>query len=152
MKGVYTVSIPIAALAAAKTALYITAPATKVIEILSASLTNESNETNEQVECCLQRVNVLGAPTKTDVTPAKHENGDQAATATCAGNVTASEPSYVADTEIGREGFPSLGGWRFDPVPEERMYIPPSGTVGLRVLNSPTAFDAIAKLTFREIG
>lgn len=152
MRGVYTATIRITGLNSARTLMYITVQSTKVVEILSASLTNESNETNEQLLCTFQRITTLGTPTKTDIIPAKHENGDAAAGSTVAGNVTAAEPTYTADTEIGREGFSSLGGWYFDPTPEERPNIPPSGNLGLRMISTPTSFDAVVRVTFREVG
>lgn len=152
MRGVYTASYRISGLAAAKTLMYLTAPASAVVEILSASVTNEANETNEQILCTFQKIGTLGTPTATTVTPAKHEDGDQAAGSTVKANVTASEPTYTADTEIAREGTSSLGGWFYTPVPEERKYVPPSGSIGLRVINAPTSFDAVVRLTFREIG
>jgi hypothetical protein len=152
MRGVYTAKIRITGLTTARTLLYVTAPADKVVEILSASVTNASNETNEQMECCLQRVGTLGTPTATTVTPAKSEPGDQAAGSTVKGNVTASEPTYTADTDVGNEGAPSLGGWRFDPTPEERMLINGGGTTGLRLLAAVAALDAWVVINFREIG
>lgn len=153
MRGVYTAQIQATGQTAAKTAIYITAPATAAVEILSASLTNIDNETNEQLECCLQRVSSLGTPTGTSLTPSKSENGDQAAGSTAVGNVTASEPTYSNNTQVGREGFPSLGGWRYQPTPEERIVIPPGGTVGLRILTSTfTSLGWDAMIVFREIG
>jgi hypothetical protein len=152
MRGVYEATIPISGLAAAATLAYLTAPAGKVVEVLSASVTNRTNETNEQCECTIQRVTTLGTPTAATITPAKLEQGDQAAASTVKGPVTASEPTYTSGVEVGREGFPSLGGWRYQPVPEERLVIAPSDTWGLRLLNSPTAFDAVVRIVFREIG
>jgi hypothetical protein len=152
MRGVYTADVKISALAAAKTVIYITAPAAKVVEILSSVIENCSNETNEQLEATWQIVNALGTPTGTALTPAKHEAGDQAAGSTVVGDVTASEPSYVANTLNGRSGFSSLAGYMFAPLPEERPIIAPSATWGLRMLSTPTAFDAIVRVTFREIG
>jgi hypothetical protein len=152
MRGVYTATYRITGLSAARTLMYLKAPADKVLEILSASVTNEGNETNEQLLCTLQRITTEGTPTATAVTPARHEPGDQAAGATVKANVTASEPTYTADTEIGREGFSSLGGWYFDPTPEERPIIPGQGLMGLRLISTPAAFDGVAKITWREIG
>lgn len=152
MRGVYTASYRISALAGAKTLMYITAPATAVVEIISASVTNESNETNEQLLCTFQTVNSLGTPTATTVTPAKTEAGSSAAASTVKANVTASEPTYVSDTEIGREGWSSLAGWFFDPSDAEKPIIAPSATLGLRCINAPTSFDGVVKITFREIG
>ncbi len=154
MRGVYSASYRISALAASKTLMYLTAPARRVVEILSASVTNESNETNEQLLCTLQQVSgyPLGAPSGTAVTAAPHEPGDQAASTTIVANVSGNEPTYFANTEVGREGFSSLGGYYFDPLPEERPVVPTTGVLGLRMINSPTAFDAVVKVTFREIG
>jgi hypothetical protein len=154
MRGVYEATVPITGLAAAATLAYLTAPAGKVVEVLSASVTNRTNETNEQCECTLHKVSVLGTPTAATITPTKLEQGDQAAASTVKGPVTASEPTYTSapNVEAGREGFPSLGGWRYQPVPEERLVIAPGDTWGLRLLNSPTAFDAVVRLVFREIG
>ncbi len=151
MRGVYTASIKISGLTTARTLLYVTVPDDIVVEILRASVTNLSNETNEQIECLIQRISSLGTPTKTDITPAKHESGDQASACTVAGNVTASEPTYSANTEIGGEGSPSLGGWYFSPTPEERpRYV--QGSFGIRLINTVTSYDAICSITYLEIG
>lgn len=153
MKGVYTAKIRISAVTTAKTLIYITTPSNKVIEILSASITNESNETNEQLIATFQTISSLGSPTGTSLTPSKHEPGDQSATVTAVGNVTANEPTYSSNTEIGIEGFSSLGGWYFDPIPEERPIVAPSSSLGLRLLNAPaSSVDLVVKVTFREIG
>jgi hypothetical protein len=153
MRGVYTAQYEITGLSAAKTLMYITAPSSAIVEILSAEISNETNETNEQLVACFQRVSSLGTPTATTLTPSKHEAGDQAAASTVKANVTASEPSYSSNTEIGPAGFSSLGGWRFDPLPEERPAIAPSASLGLRLLTATnTSFDGRIRITFREIG
>lgn len=152
MRGVYTASIECAGVTAAKTLLYVTAPANKVLEILGASITNYDNDTNEQAEATLQVVGTLGTPTGTSVTAAKHEPGDQAAGSTVVGNVTGSEPTYSSNTQIGREGFATVGGYRFQPVPEERMIVQGGSTVGLRLLTAISSTALVASVTFREIG
>lgn len=154
MKGVYTANIKISAIDSARTLLYITATSSKVVEVLSTEVTNASNETNEQCEAVWQKITTLGTPTATTITPAKHEDGDQAATSTVKGNVTASEPTYGANTEIGYAGFPSLIGYRYPSVDGEvePFAIPPSGSYGLRLLNTPAAFDCVVRVTFRERG
>lgn len=153
MRGVYEANIRIAALNSARTLMYITGPANKVVEILSASVTNESNTTNQQLECTFQLVSSLGTPTGTALTATKSEQGDQAAGSTAVGNITASEPTYTSNTQYGLRGFASLAGWDFAPVPEERLYIAGGATWGLRMLNTtPTAFDCCVRVSFREIG
>lgn len=159
MRGVYSCAYRIAGVTAARTLLYLTAPSTKVVEILSASVTNESNETNEQILCGLQRITTLGTPTATTITPGKHETGDQAASSVVKANVTASEPTYPAVAQgadipmaIGLEGCSSLGGWFFQPVPEERPIVTAGDSWGLRLVNAITSADLVIRLTMREIG
>jgi hypothetical protein len=154
MRGVYEMSGIISGLAAAKTLAFLTAPASKVIEILSASVTNATNETNEQLECFFQRITTLGTPTATTVTPAPTEPGDQATGATAKINCTSEPTTYTANTNFGDEGFPSLGGWRYQPVPEERLYVAPGASIGLQLKTSPAlgAFDALVRIVYREIG
>lgn len=159
MRGVYTAAYRIATVTTGKTLIYLTVASNKVVEILSASVTNESNETNEQLLCGLQRVSSLGTPTATTVTPKPHETGDQAASSTVKANVTASEPTYPAISQgadipgaFGLEGFSSLGGWYYDPTPEERLIVPGGETLGLRLVNTASSLDLVVRLTFREIG
>jgi hypothetical protein len=152
MRGVYTSNYKIAALNAAKTVMYLTAPATCAIELLSASITNESLATNFQFQGAITRITALGTPTATPVTPAPHENGDQAATATVKANVTGSEPTYAAGA-VWQEGAPSVPGWHWEPLSEhERIYVPPSGSIGIRIIGTISSFDADVRLTHREIG
>lgn len=152
MKGVYTAKHKASGVSSAKTLIYLTNTSSKVLEILSAGVTNASNATNQQFECTLQRISSLGTPTATSLTPSKHETGDQSSTITAKGNVTASEPTYSSDTEIGYSGEPTLGGWKFDPIPEERMYVEPSASIGLRLLTAISSADLTSYIRYREIG
>lgn len=153
MRGVYECNGTMGATTAAATAIYLINAADMVLEILSASLTNTSNETNEQLEACLQRITTIGTPTATAFTPAPREKGDVASSVACKFDVTASEPSYTAATEVGRKGFPSLGGWQWLPTPEERLVVSPSESIGLRLLTaSPTSLVLHVNIVFREIG
>lgn len=151
MKGVYTATQKISALAAAKTLLYLTAPSNKVIEILSCTITNESNATNFQFEAQIANITTLGTPTASGVTPTPHEKGDQACGSSVYGNVTASEPTY--GSALHQEGAPSLVGYRYEPPTElERIFVAPSQSIGVRMITTPTSFDCDVRLTFREIG
>jgi hypothetical protein len=156
---VYTVNYRVAALAAARTLVYCTAAATHLLELLYTEVSNESNETNEQVVLAWQRITTLGTPTATTVTPTKAEKGDQAAASTWKANVTASEPTYGAIAQggaivdaVGLKGVPSLGGYIYAPAPEERQMFAASDSWGLRLLNAPTAFDLVLEVRFREVG
>src|SRR5260370_4536837 len=94
MRGVYTGTFKISGLNAQKTMMYLTAPAAKVVEIIAATVTNESNVTNQQFEIQIANITTLGTPTATAVTPTPHEAGDQAPGSTTKANVTASEPAH----------------------------------------------------------
>lgn len=151
MKGVYTVATKLAGLAAAKTLAYLTAPSNKVVELLSCTVTNESNATNFQFEIQIANISTLGTPTATSQTPTPHESGDQAAGSTVKTNVTASEPTY--GSVLHQEGAPSLVGYRYEPPTEaERIYVAPGNSIGIRMITTPTSFDCDVRLTWREIG
>jgi hypothetical protein len=152
MRGVYSVSIDIDTVTTAKTLLYITVPSTIVIEIISASVTNRNNVTNQQLDVGIFRVSSLGTPTAGSTpTPVKTEAGDQASACTVKANVTASEPTY-ASIGVDEKGVSSLAGYYYDPLPEERPIIAPGATVGLRLTTAPTSFNATARIVWREIG
>lgn len=152
MRGVYTAYIAISGNTAAKTLCYITATSGIEVDILSTVVTNDSNETNEQIKCLWQKIGTLGTPTATTLTPSKHEDGDQAAASTVKGNVTGSEPTYTSNTEKGAMGAPSLNGYFYQPSAEEIFTIAPSGTHGLRLINSMTSADLSVTVVFRERG
>src|ERR1700674_5364814 len=137
MRGVYTAATKIAALNASKTLAYLTAPATKAVEIIAVTVTNESNANNFQGQIAIQNITTLGTPTATSVTPTPHESGDQAAGSTTKFNVTASEPTY--GTVITQEGFASLVVSRHEPAPEERIIVTPNTSIGIRMITTPTS-------------
>lgn len=150
MRGYYTATIKISALAASRTILFITAPATKCVEIVRFSLTNSSNVTNQQNEIQLKNISTLGTPTATTITPVPDEAGDQAAGSTVKGNVTASEPTY--GTVIVDEGFASLPGYVHEPQPDARKYVTAGTSVGWFLNTVPTSMDTVLMFEFREIG
>lgn len=153
MRGAYSAQIAISTVTAAKTLLYITAASTKIVEIISAFITpSGSNTTNQNCRACWQKIGTLGTPTGTSLTPTPTEQGDQAASSTVVGNVTASEPTYTSNVVHAHMGFSSLGGYQYGPVPEERLTIPPSGSWGLRLLDAVTSCDLVVNCVFVERG
>lgn len=155
MRGVYRAAISISGVTTAKTLLYITTPSTMVIEILSARITCENEDTSEQIKAELNRIATLGTPTASSVTPKPTEEGSAASSCTVKGNVTASEPTYDTATEdaLASGGDNKLGGWEFTPTPEERPIIKPSDTVGLRLIDAiANSSNITAEIRYREIG
>jgi hypothetical protein len=153
MKGVYTSGGKIAANAAARTLAYLTAPSNKVLEILSVTLTDESNATNYQMQVSIANITTLGSPANfTTPTPAPHEKGDQAAGATLGlGANNSAEPTTYGST-ITQEGATALIGYRHEPQPEERIYVAPGASIGIKLNTTPPATDFDVRVTWREIG
>jgi hypothetical protein len=153
MRGVYTVEYEVS-ISAAETLLLLEAPSDAVLEILSASITNDSIDENEQLEAGLYVVITKGTPSGTAVTPEPHEPGDQAVGGTYLAHLGGgSEPDAYNSVAIDHQGFSNLAGYRYDPLPEERPIIPPSGLAGLRLLSAPDAATVlVAQVVFREIG
>ena len=155
MRGVYTAAAKLPAITTAGTLGYFTAPANKVLEILSITVTNESNATNYQMEVQLCPISALGAPTNyTAVTPQKHEAGDQAAgtTVNLATSNARTEPTTYG-TPLTQEGATSVVGYRHEPQPEERIYLANAAVFGVRLITAPAAAtDFDVRITFKEIG
>lgn len=152
MRAVYTITTSITNLSTQRTLLYFTAPDSMVIEILSATITNSSNNDNEQLEGGLYRISSLGTPTSTPVTPIPHESSSGDSSVDAAANVTLDEPIYETNP-LHLEGWSNLIGYHYDPIPESRILVSPSGSIGLRLTKLPTTnFNCDATITFREIG
>ncbi len=152
MRGVYTAEIKLSAFSSTKGIILIQAPSLKAVEVISAHIGNVgTNVTNQQLEAVLARVATLGSPVGTSITPNPEEAGDQAAGSTVTGGLTTDITTYGVN--LDHQGFASLNGYNFAPVPEERPLIPPAGSGIIRLPVAPgVAFDMIAQVKFREIG
>lgn len=154
MRGVYRLTGTIASVTTAKTLAYIETHATKPIEILSARVSCENEDTSEQIYVELNRITTLGTPTATTDVPKPTEEGAAAFGGVCKVNVTASEPTYDGITDaIAAGGANKLGGWEYVPLPEERVIVAPADDVGLRLVDAiANSSDISYEITFREIG
>lgn len=156
MRGVYTAEAKSAAWNSTKSMMILQAASTKCVEIISAHVGNVgTNVTNQQLECRIARVTTYGTPSGGvgAITPTPEEIGDQAATTVATAFVTADVTTISATANLDHQGFASLAGYQFAPVPEERPTIPPSGAVVVILPIAPgVAFDAICQVKFREIG
>lgn len=154
MRGVFRAVDTISGVTTAKTLIYLTAPADAVLEILSARITCQDEDTSEQIMAELNRISSLGTPTATTITPKPTEEGSAAFGGTAKANVTASEPTYDDESAaIASGGANKLAGWEYVPLPEERPIISPSDNVGLRLIDAvANSSDLTAEIVFREIG
>jgi hypothetical protein len=154
MQGVYKLTGTIASVTTAKTLAYIETHATKPIEIYSARVTCENEDTSEQIYVELNRITTLGTPTATTDIPKPTEESSAAYGGVCKVNVTASEPTYDDITDaIAAGGANKLGGWEYVPLPEERVIVAAADDVGLRLVDAISVSSDISyEITFREIG
>lgn len=138
---------------ALKTLMYFEVPTDLVVQLMSAEVSAPDDDTNEQMDIGIKEIGTLGTPTATTVTPAKHEKGDAASSVTVKADITASEPTYTANTDVGRIGATSLGGWRHEPSPDERLIMIPGSDWGI-LLNTglDTDKDLTVRVTYAEIG
>lgn len=134
--------------ATAITVLQLTAPSTMVVEILSASATQSTSVTSAAAEIALVRKSATATGT-TALTPLKLQPGGPAVSST--GARTATGEGTDGDLLIG-EGFNILNGWSYVPVPEERIFVPPSGIIALKFTAAPTSATWKTRIVFREIG
>ena len=148
----YEAVYPCVTVTAAQTLMYLTAPSTMCGRITYASIAIADVDTNEQTYACIDRISSLGTPTGTSVTPSKTSNGDSASSFTCKADITGSEPTYAA-TPVGQEAFPSISGWRFQPLTEnEYIEIKPSESVGVKLLGAIASSTVTVRIVFQEIG
>src|SRR5260370_13411380 len=98
MCGIYTATFKISGLNAQKTMRYLTAPAAKVVEIIAATVTNQSNVTNQQFEVQIANITTMGTPTATAVTPTPHDARDHATRTTATDTDTRVHPTYCTAT------------------------------------------------------
>lgn len=155
MRGVYRAAVEATGVTTAKTLLVIGSPSSKVLEILSARITAQDEDTSEQILAELNRISSIGTPTfEGQITPYPTEEGSSASSVIASGTVTASEPTYDSSSQaVARGGANKLIGWEYIPLPEERAYLGVSDYLGLRLIDDlGSATDLTAEITYREIG
>lgn len=145
--GVYTVIEPGTAYTTSRTVLQINATSARVLVLLRAWVSQLDSEVATAEEIQLLRTTTAG--TGTAVTPAPLQAAPAAVT-TASRNHSA---EGTAGTELFREGWEVRNGWLYHPVPEERIVVPPSGRLALRLPSAPEAsLTLIAGMTFAELG
>ena len=144
----YSVQMNGISVAAAKTLIRITAPATMVLLLLRAKITQSGSVTSTQARGTIQRASTAG--TGTAETPEKLESGDPVATFTAITDLTA-EPTLTGDPILD-EGFNWLNGMLWVPAPEERIWVPPSGIALLRLPTLGATMTVSAEIILGEVG
>ena len=146
-RGIYVARLDATVVSTAITLIQVNAPATAVLEILKAWVSQTLSEVSTQEEIQILRTTTAG--TGTSFTPILLSPATAAAAATATTNHTA---EGTAGDSLIREGFNVLGGWVYLPVPEERIFVAPSGRIALKFPVAPASATFTAGIIWREIG
>lgn len=114
--------------------LEVTAPSSMALAIHRAWFTNSSSATSS--ECDVTLLRKTGTITGTALTPTPLEKSGPAATFTA--KRTATGEGTDGDIVAG-EGFNVLNGWLYVPTPEERIWVPPSGMLAMKLQAAPSS-------------
>ena len=156
MGRMYSASFSIASAAAILDFVEIVAPATAVVVIHEIHITQDTQETSEQLPVSILRVPATATSGSGGAAVTSRKIGGvldaAAASAVEAGNTTVATTSGTLET-IRRLAENILNGWHWVFTPETRIVVPPSGMVVVRLLTAPTAALAVSgELIFEEIG
>jgi hypothetical protein len=135
------------------TLLQYKAGSTNTAKLIRAWVTQSNQTSSTQQTIAILRKSA--AATVTSFTPLLLDPGDSAA----AGVGGTSATGYTATAEgtngniLVQADFNVLNGWLWVPVPEDRIIIPPSGIIGLTLINAPgSAMTIDAGLIIGEEG
>lgn len=132
----------------------ITAPSTMMVELHEVHITQDDNETSQQLPVRILRVTptVTGGSGGSSATPRKLEVGSPSASSTVDVNNTTVATGGTLEV-LRRIGDNVLNGWHWVFLPETRIWIPPSGVVVVRLATAPgAALTMSGELIFNEIG
>jgi hypothetical protein len=147
---VYVVNLTRVASTTALTLIQIVAGASSGLEIISAKVAQHLSTTNTMVPV---QINFKSAAaTVAAFTPIPIARGDNAAKAvggTTATGITASAEGTDSDI-VEQDVFNFLAPWLYLPVPEERIPVPPSGIICIKLPVAVT-ITVTAQIKFREL-
>jgi hypothetical protein len=134
----------------------LTAASTCVVAIHEIHITQDDNETSQQLPVRILRVpaTVTGGSGGSTPTPRKIGGVGLPAAASVVevNNTTPATTSGTLET-LRRQGDNVLNGWHWVFTPETRIYIPPSGVVVVRLVTAPSAgIPMSGELIFEELG
>lgn len=148
-KGTYSVVAEAQTISTAITILELTAPATGSVQLLRAWVQQSSSTTSAMARVQILRKTATITGTATPPTVRSFEVGHATTGVTVKWKATA---EGTDGNILHSEAFNILNGWLYLPVPEERIWIPPSGLLALKFPAAPTSADYTFGMTFAEIG
>ena len=144
----YSTQVNAASVAVAKDLIRISAPSTMTLCVIRAWVGQSGGVTSENARVLLQRAS--DTQTGTTETPQALEVGDPAATFTAQ---TLTADHALTGDPIVDEAFNWVSGYLWVPAPEERIWVPPSGRLVLRLAGAPAASKTVsAGMMVIEVG
>lgn len=143
------------------TILQVTAGPTCPFIVLDSAVTQQGSTTSVQTGVRLVRKTVNASVTTATIGTNlfKLRTGDPnpalaLATTGTGWMMTGAAGAYGTDGDVpGGDGFNVLNGWAYLPVPEERLFVPASGTIALVFPITPTSVESyVFRLTLMELG
>jgi hypothetical protein len=148
----YIVRLDSTAVTAAKTLLQVKAGAAAPLELISAKISQITKTTTELLN--IQILRKSAAATVTSFTPLKLDPGNPTAAAvggTAATGINATVEGTDTDIILSEVWNILNGVWQYLPLPEERIWVPAAGILGIKLNTAPAAsMNIIAELKFRE--
>jgi hypothetical protein len=145
--ALYAVNLSAVVVDTAVTIIEVTAASTKCLRIIEACVTQELSETSQQE--VLQWVRKSATGTGTAFTPLPLAGSGTASFTAKASEFSAE--GTVTDLIGPRMAFNTLSGWFYAPLPESRIWVPPSGILGLRFPTAPASATFSASVIVEEL-
>jgi len=144
-----------ATVSTAITVLQLLAGANNGFLILRASVSQRGSTTSAQEDIALVRKSAAATVTAAVLGTTLFKTDPNMASpsltlSTTGTGVTASAEGTDSD-QILREGFNVLNGWLYLPVPEERIYVPPAGIIGMKFLTAPASQTWDFEMVIQEV-
>lgn len=147
--GVYTVHGDAQAVSTAITILEVTAPSSGCLEIIRAWVSQSSSTSSAQARIQLLRKAGTITGTASPPTPVPTQVGQAASGVTVKWKATVEGTDGVIPVD---DAFNILSGWLWLPVPEERIWVPPSGIIALKFPSAPTSANWTFGIGYKEYG
>jgi hypothetical protein len=134
----------------ARTLLLLEASSSRALIVQSIRVGNRDNNTAERWQVAVHRVSTKGTPAGTSLTIKPLSPADAASNATALGFLTTEPTSYEADPLLAF-GETNLVGIRWQAMRDTELYIPPSGLIGVRLLNTIANTSIAVNVVFLEV-
>lgn len=153
MGRVYSAVLNSVAIAAAAEVFYVKAPTDAVVVIHEIKVTQDSDETSQQLPFRMYRTATDQSAKGTAITPNPSEEGDAAFGGTVRSNILTAAIFATPGAALLSDSQNMLNGLHYLPVPEDRIVISPGDGFVVKLNAAPSAsLDFSGYLILEEIG